>query len=234
MEKTEKIALVTGANRGIGFEISRQLCFKGFKVYMASRNKSRIEQSSGLLRGEGHHVEAVVLDVTDQASINSFQAMLMERKEKLQVLINNAAILKDDSTSLLELPQGDVLATFTTNTLAPLIVTRTLMPLLASGSRVIMLSSGAGAVCGEIGSWAPIYSMSKTALNAITRQLAPLLKKENIAVNAVCPGWVKTEMGGQEAPRSVGEGAQTPVWLATEADQSETGKFWRDKKEISW
>ncbi len=234
-EEIKKIAIVTGANKGIGFEISRQLCFKGFKVYMGSRNLSRLLQSSGLLRGEGHDVEVVELDVTDQKSLDALLTKLTEKNEKIDVLVNNAAILLDDQKSILDLSKDEILLTLHTNTVGPLMLTKTLLPVMNTGSRVVMLSSIVGSFCKkELGSWAPIYSLSKTALNAVTRQLAPVLSEKGISVNSVCPGWTKTAMGGSNAPRSVDQGAQTPVWVATELDISETGKFWRDKKEIDW
>lgn len=234
-EGIKKIAIVTGANKGIGFEISRQLCFKDFKVYMASRNASRILQSSGLLRGEGHDVETVELDVTDQLSIDALLAKLREKGEKIDVLVNNAAVLFDDQKSILDLSKEDILLTIETNTVAPLMLTKALLPVMNKGCRVVMLSSVVGSFCKEeLGNWAPIYSLSKTALNVVTRQLAPILSEKGISVNSVCPGWTRTAMGGSNAPRSVDQGAHTPVWVATELDISETGKFWRDKKEIDW
>ncbi|NEN24823.1 SDR family NAD(P)-dependent oxidoreductase [Cryomorpha ignava] len=234
-DSDQKVAIVTGANKGIGFEISRQLCFKGYKVYMCSRNTNRIMQSSGLLRGEGHNVVPTILDVTDPESIDNLLKILTDSGDKIDALVNNAAVLPDDQKSILDLSRAEILLTLETNTVAPLIMTKALLPFMNKGCRVVMLSSTAGSFCkDEIGSWAPIYSLSKTALNAVTRQLAPVLAKKDITVNAVCPGWTRTAMGGSNAPRSVDQGAETPVWLATEVEKDKTGKFWRDKKEISW
>lgn len=233
-EPRKKIAFVTGANRGIGFEISRQLGFKGYKVYMGSRNHGRISQSSGLLRGEGHEIEHVIVDVTDQSTIEAFAKKLESKGEKLDALINNAGVLLDENTDILETGHEAILKTLETNTIAPLMVTRILLPHLNEGCRVVMMSSRVAQVCGELTNYAPIYSLSKTGLNIITRHLAAELKKRGIAVNAVTPGRVRTHMGGADAPRSVNEGAATPVWLASEVDLDQTGKFWFDKKEIGW
>ncbi len=232
--KNKKLALVTGANKGIGFEITRQLAFKGFSVIMCGRNKARLEQSAGMLRGEGHDVIPTELDVTSEASIAKLAAEMAQKNMRLDVLINNAAVLLDGAVDILKITESEILTTLRTNTIGPLVMTQRMAPFLKDGSRVVMLSSGAGAVCDKFSSWAPIYSMSKTALNAITRQLAAAFEDRNIAVNAVDPGWVKTSMGGSEAHRNVNEGAETPVWLATEAAQSETGKFWRDNKIVNW
>ncbi len=230
----KKIAFVTGANRGIGFEISRQLCFKGYKVYMGSRNLGRISQSSGLLRGEGHEVEHIIMDVTDSQTIDAFVKLLESRNEKLDALINNAGVALDKNSRILETSHDDILTTLETNAIAPLILTRKLLPCMHQGSRVVMMSSRLGQVCEDISTSSPIYSLSKVCLNFITRQLAMELEKMKIAVNAVTPGHVRTAMGGENAPRSTNEGAETPVWLATEVEIEHTGKFWLDKKEISW
>lgn len=233
-EKKKKIAFVTGANRGLGFEISRQLCFKGYKVYMGSRNQSGISQSSGLLRGEGHEVEHVIVDVTDHDSIDAFVKTLESKGEKLDALINNAGVLLDEHERILDTSHADILTTLETNTIAPLILTRKLLPRMNEGCRVVMMSSRVAQICEEVNKFAPIYTLSKTGLNVVTRQLALELTDKNIIVNAVTPGRVRTSMGGSDAPRSVNEGAETPVWLATEVSLSETGKFWFDKKEIPW
>lgn len=231
----KKIAIVTGANKGIGFEISRKLGFAGYKVYMGGRVMNRILQSSGLLRGEGHDVVPFLMDVNDTASLDRLITMLNDAGERIDALINNAAVLLDDNKGVLDLTKDEINLTLETNAVAPLIITKRLLPLMNPGCRVVMLSATSGSFCREpIGTWAPIYSLSKTALNAITRQLAPVLIKKDIYVNAVCPGWVRTAMGGQDAPRTLDEGAETPVWLATDMSFKETGKFYRDKEEIPW
>jgi NAD(P)-dependent dehydrogenase (short-subunit alcohol dehydrogenase family) len=122
-----------------------------------------------------------------------------------------------------------------TNTIGPLLVTQTFLPLVrkSQSGRIINVSSESGQL-SEMGTWAPAYSISKTALNGVTGQFAAALAESNIAVNSVCPGWVKTDMGGRDAPRSVEQGADTIVWLATEAPQTLTGRFIRDRKAIPW
>lgn len=230
----KKVAIVTGANKGIGFELSRRLCFQNHKVYMLGRNKSRIEQSAGLLRGEGHDVEPVVVDVSIEKDIVRFAERLSGDHVQIDCLINNAAVLHDWDIGILDLSYDLTMDTFVTNTFAPMYFTRAMLPYLTVGSRVVMMSSGAAAVSGEIRDWAPVYSMSKTALNCVTRQMAIALEQRGIIVSAATPGWVRTDMGGEDATRSVKEGAETPLWLATEIGLQDTGKFWHDKKEIPW
>jgi NAD(P)-dependent dehydrogenase (short-subunit alcohol dehydrogenase family) len=225
-------ALVTGANRGIGFEIARRLGFAGYRVIACGRDLAKMNQAVGMLRGEGHEVVAKVLDVTDWGGLQSLREEMEKEEIELDALVNNAAVLLDRDLGILDIDPDVMGRTLTTNTMAPLMVTRMLLPLIKRGGRVVMMSSGAGAFCQDFSEWAPIYSLSKTALNALTRQLAPPLLDRGIMVNAVCPGWVQTSMGGSGAPRTIEQGAETPVWLATEVEA--TGKFWRDKQEIAW
>ncbi len=231
-EHAKKVALVTGANRGIGFEIARQLGFKGYAVYACGRSKSSLNQAVGMLTGEGHDVYPVILDVTDSESIASIVKRLSGEGVKIDALVNNAAVLVDRDKGILDLTRSEVMETLETNAVAPLMVTQALGDLLNDGSRVVMVSSTSGSFCNGIDHWAPIYATSKTTLNAITRHLAPELHDRKIKVNAVHPGWVKTDMGGNGAERDAAKGAETPVWLATEVE--ETGKFWCDKSEIPW
>jgi len=151
----------------------------------------------------------------------------------LDVLINNAAISMRDDHSLL---QNDTTITekiIKTNALAQLAVTRAFQSLIPNGGRIIMISSGGGSMSDPVGGWSPAYCVSKSFLGAITRHLAYELSNRKISVNALDPGWVKTDMGGRSAPGSVEEGADTPVWLAT-SEKTATGKFFRGRKEIPW
>jgi len=154
--------------------------------------------------------------------------------DHLDVLINNAGIMMDGDDAILKVRDDLLRETLETNTLGALRVTRAFVPLLAKSKapRVINVSSGGGQLTGGADGWSPAYCISKTALNGVTSQLATALPK--FAVNSVCPGWVRTDMGGGNATRSVEEGADTIVWLATDAPQKLTGKFLRDRKEIPW
>jgi len=227
-------AIVTGANRGIGFEVAKQLSQRGYEVWVAARNPVSGKEAVQRLERNGLKAEFVQLDVCDEASIRNAAALFSANHDRLDVLVNNAGILLDESMDILEISRDDILATIETNAVGPLNVVQAFAPVLAKGSRVINVSSGAGEICGGMSTYAPVYSISKTALNAVTCQLAHALRRKGAAVNAVCPGWVKTDMGGMGATRSLSKGAETIIWLAMEAPISETGKFWRDRKAISW
>ncbi len=233
---TEKIALVTGANKGIGLEIVRQLAKAGFRVFLAARDRQRGEEASKTLQQDGLSVEFLQLDVADETSIDKLAKELPSQIDHLDVLVNNAGIYLDASNaSVLEVEPTLILQTLQTNTFGPLRLTQKLVPLLAQSNagKVINVSSGGGQLT-DMSDWAPAYSLSKTALNAVTGMMAAALRDKHIVVNSICPGWVCTDMGGSGASRSVQQGADTVTWLATEAPSDLTGKFLRDRKVIPW
>ena len=232
----EKIALVTGANKGIGLEIVRQLAKAGFRVFLTARDRQRGEEASKTLQQDGMSVEFLQLDVADETSIDKLAKELPSQIDHLDVLVNNAGIYLDASNaSVLEVEPTLILQTLQTNTLGPLRLTQKLVPLLAQSNagKVINVSSGGGQLT-DMSDWAPAYSLSKTALNAVTGMMAAALRDKHIAVNSICPGWVRTDMGGSGASRSVQQGADTVTWLATEAPSDLTGKFLRDRQVIPW
>jgi NAD(P)-dependent dehydrogenase (short-subunit alcohol dehydrogenase family) len=230
----KKNILITGANRGIGFETARQLGKLGHLIILSARNENRLAEAVEQLKAEGVDSSGLVMDVGNEASISQAAAAFRKEKIRLDVLINNAAILSRTDKSLLTDEDSMQVETLTTNSLGPLRVCKAFLASMNKPSRIINISSGGGSMSDPVGGWAPAYCISKTLLNAITRQLAYELMPEGIAVNAVCPGWVKTKMGGSSAPRPVSTGAATPVWLATEAPQQLSGKFFRDKSKIPW
>lgn len=227
-------ALVTGSTRGIGLEIATQLAERGFSVFVSGRHEDTIAKAVNSLKKKYSNITGVRMDVSDPAGIQKAFTLVSGMVDRLDVLVNNAGILLDESKSILKLSREDVEQTLNTNALGPLQVVQTFLPLLNKGSRIINISSQAGSIGGGMSSYSPMYSISKTTLNAVTCQLALALRSRGIPVNAVCPGWVRTSMGGMTAPRSVARGAETPVWLATEAPIHETGKFWHDKSVIPW
>ena len=226
------IALITGANKGIGLEVVRQLASRGWRVFLTGRSLASVRKAASAL---GSSVVPVPLDITSRISIEAAFSVVSQAVQHLDVLINNAGILDHDEGSVFELHPQRLRRMFETNTIGALLVTQTFLPMLRKSvsGRIINVSSGAGQL-SDMGTWAPAYSISKTALNGVTGQFAAALRDSNIAVNSVCPGWVKTDMGGDEAPLSVEQGADTIVWLATEAPQSMTGLFIRDRKPIPW
>ena len=174
------------------------------------------------------------LDVSNPESIQHAANEFGKQSDRLDALINNAGILLDDDKDILTITPELFESTLRTNTLGALLMAEAFVPLLkkSNAPRIVNVSSGGGQLADGADGWAPGYCISKTALNGVTIQLAAALPK--FAVNSVCPGWVRTDMGGSNATRSVAEGASGIVWLAAEAPQDETGKFWRDRKVIPW
>jgi carbonyl reductase 1 len=260
------IAVVTGANRGIGLQVSRQLAQRGVRVIVTARAIEKAQRAADGLRAIGFDVTPAVLDVSDDASAAAFADELRRTLPpggKIGALVNNAAIAMKGF-------DGNVARkTIDTNFYGVMRVTDALAPLLGESARVVNVSSGMGdlSVLGDplrprfadpmprteiVGlmerfvraveegvyareGWpASAYSVSKVGVNALTRALARELAPRKILVDSVCPGWVKTDMGGAHAPRSVEEGADTIVWTATGGAKSATGKIFRDRREATW
>jgi len=229
-----KTAFITGANKGIGYEVARQVAAKGFHVLVGARNAKAGREAAEEIaktRGKATFLE---IDVADNDSVTNAAREFSNIQDYLDVLVNNAGIIVDGDNAILESSDDLFRKTLETNTLGALRVTRAFAPLLrkSKAPRVINVSSGGGQLTGGADGWAPAYCISKTALNGVTVQVAAALPE--FAVNSVCPGWLRTEMGGENASRSVEEGAETIVWLANEAPQDLTCKFLRDHKEIPW
>ena len=228
------IAVVTGGNRGIGFEICRQLAARGARVVLTARKAAA--GAAAVRRLADRELDATFhqLDVTDAASVAALRDFLEKQYGRLDVLINNAGIIAKGEAPALKVDLATVRTTLETNALGPLLLAQQLAPLLkrSKSARIVNMSSGMGALDDNGGGYAA-YRISKTTLNAVTAILAAELKG-TAAVNSVCPGWVKTDMGGSGATREVAEGADTAVWLALDAPRVLTGKFVRDRKVISW
>lgn len=233
MNDEKKVILVTGANKGIGFEMVRQLSKQSHTVILSARHEGRAKDAMNKLNQEKLNAHFVLLDLEDEQSIRKTVVYVKEQFGRINVLINNAAILQKEDQSLLRSDWATIDQIIQTNALAQLKLVRHMLPLLVRGGRILMASSGGGSMTDPIGGWSPAYCVSKSLLNAITRHLAYELSDQQISVNAYCPGWVQTDMGGKSAPRKVEQGADTAVWLAT-ADRIPTGKFFRDRKEIPW
>ena len=240
MNRSHRIALVTGANKGIGFEVARQLRRERFRVFLGARNEGGGKAAAEKLNSEARQKEDygevtfLKIDITDQESIKRAAEEFGKQSDRLDALVNNAGILLDDDKDVLAVTPDIFETTLRTNTLGALLVSQAFVPFLkkSDAPRIVNVSSGGGQLADGADGWAPAYCISKTAVNGVTVQLAA--KLPNFAVNSVCPGWVRTDMGGLNATRSVAEGASGIVWLAAEALQKETGKFWRDRKVIPW
>ena len=232
--RSAPVVVVTGSNRGIGLEICRQLAARGAQVVLTARKRAAGDAAVKKLAAQKLAATFQLLDVTDGNSIVALRDFLQDSYGHLDVLINNAGIIAKAEASALTVKLATIRDTLETNALGPLHLAQTLLPLLKSGisPRIVNMSSGMGALADNEGGYAA-YRMSKTALNAVTAILAAELRG-TIAVNAVCPGWVKTDMGGPHAERDVADGADTAVWLALDAPAKLTGKFVRDRKVIPW
>jgi NAD(P)-dependent dehydrogenase (short-subunit alcohol dehydrogenase family) len=233
--QVDRIALVTGANRGIGLETVRQLATKGFTAILGARDLKKGVEAAKELRKDGLDVIEVRLDVTEQNSIDDARNMVAERFGKLDVLVNNAAISYDDDQRAETVDLDTVLTAFDTNTLGAWRMCQAFIPLLKESKhpRIINVSSESGSLT-SMGGGTPAYSVSKVSLNALTRMLADELGRSRILVNSICPGWVATDMGGPNAPRTVEQGAASVLWAATIPDDGPTGGFFRDGKPLNW
>jgi NAD(P)-dependent dehydrogenase (short-subunit alcohol dehydrogenase family) len=230
----DRIILVTGANKGIGYEIARQLGEKGYHVLVGARKAEAGKQAVASLQKGGASAEFIKIDVSDRTSIEEAARTVGAKFDHLDALVNNAAIM-EDKKNITEVPDDLFLLTLTTNTLGPLRATQAFLSLLlkSSSASIVNMSSGLGQL-SDMGDMYPAYSISKTSLNAVTRQFAAVLRDKGITVNSVCPGWVKTDMGGPNAIRTVQQGADTVTWLVTEAPRDLTGQFLRDRSVIPW
>jgi NAD(P)-dependent dehydrogenase (short-subunit alcohol dehydrogenase family) len=233
MAKAEaRVAVVTGANRGIGFEICRQLAARGIRVVVAARDEDKALRATAELDGDGIPFR---LDVTDPEGPRRLTAFLESRLDRADVLVNNAAVFLDRSWSGLDVPLEVIRETLEVNLLGAWALSQAVIPLMRRRGygRIVNISSGLGAMSEMSGGY-PAYRVSKLALNGMTRILADELRGTNILVNTMCPGWVQTAMGGARAPRPVQEGADTAIWLATLPDGGPTGQFFRDRRQIPW
>ena len=228
-----RVVLVSGGNRGIGREVARQLAGLDYTVVVGSRDLAKGQQVAEEL---GDLAVARQLDVTDVESIERCIAEIGEEFGRLDVLVNSAGVIGGGwSTSAVDIALDEVREVLDTNLFGAWRLTQAALPLMRRNGygRVVNISSGMGQL-SDMGGHSPSYRVSKTGLNALTRMLTAELGEDNILVNSVCPGWVRTDMGGPNARRSVEEGAETPVWLATLPDDGPRGGFFRDRKPIPW
>lgn len=241
-----KVALITGANKGIGFETARQLGQQGITVLLGSRNKENGEKAAATLRAEGIDAHAVPLDVTNEADISAARSFISDKYGRLDILINNAGIIQGEEffvNSSRSISQKDLHDTFNTNLFSVVNITQNLLPLIekSEAGRIVNLSSILGSLTLHASSGSPIaaaksvaYNASKAALNAYTIHLADALKDTKIKVNSAHPGWVKTEMGSDAAPMEIVEGAKTSVALATIGEDGPNGRYIHLGEELPW
>ena len=228
-----RVALVTGGNRGIGVEICRQLGKLGYSVLLGSRDPAKGEVVAAALRREGLDVNVLELDVASAENIAHLSEL-----ERVDALVNNAAIMPDvayDKPSALNVPVESLRLGLDTNTLGPYLICQQIVPIMLRQGygRIVNVSTGM-AQLGDMGGGSPAYRLSKTALNALTRVLAGDLQGTGILVNAIDPGWVKTDMGGPNAEITPAEGADGIVWAATLPEDGPSGGFFKAKRPIAW
>jgi NAD(P)-dependent dehydrogenase (short-subunit alcohol dehydrogenase family) len=225
------VSIVTGGNRGIGLEVCRQLAALGHRVVLGSRRLEAGEEAAAGIDGE---VEAVRLDVSDRASIEAAAGWTAERFGRADVVVNNAAILYDTANRGVSVELDVVHEGFEVNLFGAWRMVQSFLPLLrrSDHGRIVNISSEGGSLA-SMGGGAPTYSVSKAALNALTRVLAAELRPEGILVNSTCPGWVATDVGGPGG-RPVAKGAASVVWAVTLPDDGPTGGFFRDGLPVPW
>jgi NAD(P)-dependent dehydrogenase (short-subunit alcohol dehydrogenase family) len=230
-----KIAVVTGANRGIGLEVSRQLAERGIHVVLTSRDKNKGQQALNHLLDRSLPVSLFQLDVTSHDDATRVCNHLVKTFGRIDILVNNAAIYLDEGDKLLDIPVETMRSSFDANFFGAYYLCKMLIPVMKKNGfgRIVNVSSGYGAM-DAMNARTGAYKLSKLALNGLTQILASELKGTNIKINAVDPGWVRTEMGGPSATRSPQEAARGIVWAATLDDDGPTGKFFRDTKIIPW
>jgi NAD(P)-dependent dehydrogenase (short-subunit alcohol dehydrogenase family) len=222
----EQVALVTGANRGLGAEIARQLRDLGATVYAGSRSiDSEVPEGT----------ERVLLDVTQEGDVEAAVDGIFEEQAQLDVLVNNAGVMDADG-DIVAAPTQELDRALAVNLRGPMLLCKHAVPLLlqTDGGRVVNLSSGMGALGEGQSGGSPGYRISKTGLNGLTVYLDGEYGDDGLVANAVCPGWVRTDMGGEEASKSVEEGAETPVWLCRFRPGAPSGWFWRNRRAIDW
>jgi NAD(P)-dependent dehydrogenase (short-subunit alcohol dehydrogenase family) len=234
-QTTRKVAIVTGANRGIGFETCRQLSQRGVLTVLTSRDESKGREAVEKLQQEGGEIIYHQLDVIDADSISRLRVFIEQNFHQLDILVNNAGVFLDRGESVFVVDIDVIQDTLETNFYGALNLCRAFVPLMKQQNygRIVNVSSGLGALT-SMGGRAAGYKISKAALNALTRIMADEVRGDNIKLNAVSPGWVRSDMGGSGAVRSVAQGADTVVWLATLPDDGPTGGFFQDRQPIPW
>lgn len=232
----KKIAIVTGANRGIGREIARQLMKEDVFVVLCARDLPKGERALEEIRGRRTNAVAYQLDVNDTKSVRRLVEKVEKEHGAPAILVNNAGVYPESTEAkVVDTPTSTWRETFETNVFGAVRMCREVVPMMRRlrAGRIVNISSGLGQM-HHMGEGSPAYRVSKAALNALTRTLAAEVADAGILVNAMSPGWVKTDMGGEEAPRTVEEGADTAVWLCTLPSNGPTGQFFRDRKPIPW
>ncbi|MFS0776860.1 SDR family oxidoreductase [Neobacillus sp. 3P2-tot-E-2] len=235
MSLDKHVALVTGGNRGIGYELVKQLALKGFKVILASRDPEMGHEAAQRLYDSNLDISFVEMDVDNQESIRQSAVSINEKYGRLDVLINNAGVYLEENKKLVEMDPSILERTMKTNFFGAYYVIRSFIPLMEKRGygRIINISSEYGAMSDMSYPGVGAYKLSKFALNGLTRMVAAEIS-DDIKINAVDPGWVSSDMGGPSAPRTPKKAAESILWLSTIGPEGPNGKFFRDGKQIDW
>lgn len=228
----QKTAVITGANRGLGFGTAQALAAQGYQVFMLGRNPEQIAQAARQVP----NAQGFAVDVSNTAQVKVVAQQISQQLTQLDVLINNAGVILDSANHDLAHADPDlVLKTFDINTVGALRMTQAFLPLLekSSAPRIVNVSSGMGGL-SEMGAGYPAYRLSKTALNALTTFTVADLNNPKFKVNSICPGWVRTDMGGGQADRSIEEAIPGILWAAQLPEDGPTGGFFRDGQGLDW
>ena len=238
------VALVTGANKGLGLETSRQLAIRGAKVFLGARDEARGTAAAGLLAAEGHDVEALIIDVTSREDISAAARQIETRAGRLDILVNNAGISPESAGGFTVPLDLDLFRqTFETNVFGTVAMIEAFLPLLLRSmhGRIVNMSSTVGSFQAQTnassayyGVVLPAYQASKASLNALTISQAKALKETNVKINSICPGWVRTDLGGASAPQSTEEGARIVVEMAMLPDSGPSGGFFSCDGAVAW
>jgi NAD(P)-dependent dehydrogenase (short-subunit alcohol dehydrogenase family) len=226
----QKVALITGANRGLGLETARQMAKLDYQVIVTSRDPAGGQAAADSLGASFHP-----LDVASAESRQALHDYVRQDFGRLDALVNNAGVMLDEGQGLLDLPEETLRVTLETNAFAPLALARLFVPMMAAQNygRVVNVSSRMGQI-EHLNDYAPSYRLSKLLLNGMTRILADAVRGKNVLVNAVCPGWVRTDMGGSGAPRPLEQGASGIVWAAMLPEGGPSGGFFHDGRPVAW
>ena len=236
MESTnKKIAIVTGANRGIGFETCRQLSRQGIFTILTSRDEKKGAAAVETLVKEGGDLIYHQLDVSDIESITRLDSYVRENFDRCDILVNNAGVFMDRGKSIFDVPLDTLKETLEINSLGALNMCRAFLPIMRNHKygRIVNVSSSMGRM-STMGSHSAAYRISKVVMNAMTLIIADEVSDGNIKINSMAPGWVRSDMGGPSAPRSLAQGADTIAWLATLPEDGPTGGFFEDRLPIAW
>ncbi len=229
-------AIITGANRGLGFETAKELGRKGYEIILCARDVEKAKKAARELESIGAKITPIALDVGSDASVEKFADFLQREVKEVHVLVNNAGVYLDPKNNeCLKTPVEIIEQTFNTNAIGAYRMAQLIVPYMKNQKfgRIVNVSSGMGQL-SEMDKGFPAYRMSKTALNALTKMLSAELSGSDILVNSVCPGWVKTDMGGPNAERSLEQGVYGIVWAATLPKGGPSGGFFRDGKALPW